>query len=103
MPLRRDQAASWRELDLLRQRVDQLDQHGTRGVGTLQIRIDELIKDLAEIKSGYASWQTEHLKMHKDESDNAKQSRRYILTTSIAILAVVVAILAVSVGHLILK
>ena len=69
----------------------------------MQVRIDELIKDLTELKIGYSSWQTEHLKLHKDETDNARQSRRYILTTSIAILAVVVAILAVSVGHLVLK
>lgn len=99
----RDQYASQRELDLLRQRIDQMDQHGTRGVGTLQVRIDEIIKDLTEMKVGYSTWQTDHLALHKAETDNAKQSRRYILTTSIAILAVVVAVLAISVGHLVFR
>jgi hypothetical protein len=97
----RESGVTQREFDVLRARIDQMDQHGTRGVGTLQVRIDEIIKDLAELKVGYAEWQTGHLIMHKAESDDARTSRRYILTTSIAILAIVVTVLGLSVGHLI--
>lgn len=97
----REALVTQREFETLRNRVDQMDQHGTRGVGTLQVRIDELVKDFAELKVDQVNWQAGHLALHQQETQSAQQSRRYILTTSIAILALVVTILGLAVGHLI--
>lgn len=48
------------EFDLLRQmvgnldsRVTTIDDHGTRGVGAIQIQLSEVIKDLADMKAEF--------------------------------------------------
>lgn len=103
MRLAREPYVTLREFEVLRSRIDQMDQHGTRGVGSLQVRIDELVKDFTEMKIATSEWQTDHLRMHKEETDNARQSRRYILTTTIAILALVITLLGVNLAHLIVR
>lgn len=101
MRLGQDRYVTQREFDVLRTRVDQMDQQGTRGVGSLAVRMDEIVKDFAEAKVDQAKWQADHLKLHEKEVSDAKTTRRYILTTCLTILSLVIAVLAISVGHLI--
>lgn len=88
-------AASQREFDILRNRVEQMDAQGTRGVGALQIRMDEVVKDLAEMQAGTRSWQKHHEQLHLADEAARAAARRFTLTTTLAVLGLLVAILAI--------
>lgn len=63
------------EFDMLKQMVNEqgirltsIDEHGTRGVGVIQVQLTELIKDLAELKTEF-----------KSEQRNRITGRRWVL------------------------
>ena len=46
-----------RRIAAIEQRLDFIDQHGTRQIGVLQLQIQELVKDVGEVKgSRFTSW-----------------------------------------------
>lgn len=94
--------ATRRELDLVRQatdlehaklwaRIDAMDVQGTRGVGVIAVRIDNLIADLAELKSGLAAangaldvrFQAHELQ-HQADATRRKDGSRWRITAAIA-------------------
>lgn len=90
--------ASRRELDMLRQmtqietakiwaRIESMDDHGTRGVGVIAVRMDSLIHDVAELKTEVRTdvaaldgrFDT-HQKLHETEARDRRDSRRWRVT-----------------------
>ena len=59
------------EFDGLAQRVSWLDEHGTRGVGALQIQVTSLAKDIAKVEAA----QDAHVVMHRQEASAQEQRR----------------------------
>jgi len=75
------------EFDALSLRVSWLDEHGTRGIGALQIQVTELAKDMARLEKG----QDDHVKLHETEARERKGDRRWVVASVlIPTLAVVV-------------
>lgn len=96
---RRDAPASQREVDQLGRRIDDLDQHGTRGtvaaVGVVQTQLAEVIKDMGRLEGQTAEWQKAHTKQHEQDLADRAANRKWVIGTVIAILALLVTILAV--------
>jgi hypothetical protein len=86
-------AASQREMDMLRQRVDQIDSGGTRGVGIIQNQITDLIKEVAELKQETRAWQTTHETQHEKDERDRTTGRRWLVGTGIAGIGCMIAIL----------
>ena len=104
-----------RELDLLKaasdtehsklwQRIELMDDHGTRGVQGLTIRIDNLITGLAELKTEVKTdvnkLQTDmdarfeaHQKVHDQDAANRISARRWRIGTAIGAAASMAAVL----------
>lgn len=100
------------EFDMLRQmvgtnqnRLDSIDQNGTRGVQAITVQIVDLVKDLTELRSemslGVSGLRTDmdkrfddHDALHKQEKKDRQSSRRWMIGTAIAFMAVLVAVLA---------
>jgi len=88
-----DIPASRREVDQLREELHRLDDHGSRGVGTLQSQVTDLIKDLTELKADVNNRFEKHEKEHQDEKQNRIIARRWLagfaITLIVALLAVI--------------
>jgi hypothetical protein len=71
------------DLTALSQRIDQrmdwLDAHGTRGVGTLQVQVTELAKDLGRIEQA----QEAHVRLHEQEARDRASTRRWLVASVI--------------------
>lgn len=91
-----ERAASQRELDQLRARVDMIDVQGTRGVGVLQTQVMELIKDLAELRAQAGSWQERHDSQHAADTRERVIGRRWVVGTCIAIVVMLTAVLTLT-------
>lgn len=65
------------EFDGLANRVAWLDEHGTRGVGALQIQVNELSKDIAKVEAG----QENHLRQHTAEAQERTTNRRWLVAS----------------------
>lgn len=89
----RERAASQRELDVLRQRVDQMDAQGTRGVGVIQSQLGDLIRDFAKMEARLDG----HEQLHEGERKDRAANRRWLTGTCIAALVLLVAILGLAV------
>lgn len=108
-----DEFVTRREVDLLKtaadaereklwQRIELMDDHGTRGVQGLTVRLDEVVKDLAEIRAWQAGHEQEHrreadqrARERREDDDSRTTARRFTVTTTIAILVLLVAVLSV--------
>jgi hypothetical protein len=77
-------------------RLDSIDTMGTRGIGTVQLQITELAKDLAGLNQRMDS----HEKEHKQETTDRRSSRRFWITTTIAAYVALQAPLAWLIYHL---
>lgn len=78
------------EFELLKQivtqnqnRLEAIDLSGTRGVGALTSRVDDMVKDLAEFKTEVTNDFREHKALHKDEESKRVSARRWAITTAI--------------------
>jgi hypothetical protein len=58
-------------------RIDWLDEHGTRGVGALQLQVTELAKDVAKVEAS----QEQHVIMHQSEASERQSSRRWLVAS----------------------
>ncbi len=59
--------ATRREVDQLREELRRLDDHGSRGVGSIQAQLTEVVRDLAELKADTGIRFAEHLRHHEQD------------------------------------
>ena len=80
------------------QRLEWLDEHGTRGVGSLQLQVTELAKDVAKVEAAQEAHNTAHVTEARERAAQSRSATRWgvgLLTTILlAGLADFVAILA---------
>lgn len=88
-----ERAASQRDLEILRQRIDYIDANGTRGVGIVSSQVQFLTAGLAELKTSTALWQGHHERQHTEDIRTAVSGRRWLIGTGIAALVMLVAML----------
>lgn len=76
----------WREVDRLDRRadaidrrIDQLDQNGTRGVGALQLTVQQLASDMRE-----------HERKHEEEHAEMAAHRRWLIGIVVGVLVALV-------------
>lgn len=84
-----------RDLDRLERRIEQMDTHGTRGVGVVQSQLADVIKDLAKLEGRMQA----HDQVHVQEARDRASNRRWMVSTAIAFLVLLVAILALLIGQ----
>lgn len=79
------------EFDLLKQmvvtgqtRLDNIDDHGTRGVTGLQAQMTEVVKDLAELKADVNARFEAHTRQHDQDRRERVTGRRWLIGTGIA-------------------
>jgi len=68
----------------IRSEIRELDNHGTRGVLQLSIQVTDLTKSVAKFDEKLEHHEGQHVEERKDRT----KSRRWIITTSIALLSV---------------
>jgi len=68
---------SRREFEALAQRVDWLDEHGTRGVGALQIQVTDLVKDVAKVEKGLEDHAAAHILESKERETQRRSTVRW--------------------------
>jgi hypothetical protein len=80
-----------REFDMLRDqvranqlRLNDIDDHGTKGVASLQVQLTELVKDVLELKGDMNTRFTSHEKVHETDVKNRVSGRRWLIGTGIA-------------------
>lgn len=64
-----------------------------RGVVILQQQVRELSRDLAELKGETTAWQAGHTEQHKSDETARISGRRWLITTWLACMAIVVTLL----------
>lgn len=88
-----DIPATRREVDQLRDDLHRLDDHGTRGIGALQIQVTELVKDLADLKADVNIRFEKHEKEHADDKQNRIIARRWLAGFAITLLVALIAVI----------
>ena len=90
------------EFDMLRgqvdanaQRLDTIDQSGTRGVGVVQQQLMDLKGDLTELRTRFDAHETGH----KEEEKARVSARRWAWSTAIAALVAIKAPLLYLIAH----
>jgi hypothetical protein len=73
-----DQLSGW--MVRLEQRVDAMDQLGTRGMGSVLVQVAELAKDVGELGGEQRSWQRLHREQHDSELAQRTSGRRWLIT-----------------------
>ena len=95
-----EQFVTRREIDLLKAAADidrtklwakleSLDEHGSRGVAALQIRMDNMVASVAEMKADMTAEFGEHRREHEREEAKRVSSRRWLVGSIIAAVAAV--------------
>lgn len=67
--------------------MENIDQHGTRGVAVIQEQVTEVIRDLTSLKIENDIWQKGHTSEHNQERKDRISGRRWTIGTVIAGLA----------------
>lgn len=93
MTLPPEPLATRRELDQLRADLIRMDEHGTRGVLTLTERVTDLIADVLQLRSDLDKRFEAHQRVHDQAERDRRAGRRWIVTTVIAALVCLIAIL----------
>jgi hypothetical protein len=79
--------ATRRELDQLRQDLTRLDDHGSRGVGAIQLQLTELVKDTTELKTDMSNRFAAHEVQHEKQERERVSGRRWLIGISVTALA----------------
>ena len=94
------------EFDLLRQivaanqaRLEGIDLGGTRGVGVVQAQLTDVVKDLVELKSDVSARFDAHQRVHDQDERNRASARRFTVTTTLAILALLLTLIGLVLYH----
>lgn len=88
-----------REFDALSARVNTIDQGGTRGMSVVQTQVGELIKDVSALQSKIESHELAHVAEARQRDIDRREARRYALTTIIAAIATLIAVMALLFTH----
>ncbi len=86
-------------------KIESLDDHGSRGMGTLTTRMDGLIRDVAdlkaEVKTDVGELKTEmgarfeiHEKVHEQDAQSRRDNRRWRITATAGAIATCVTVIA---------
>lgn len=101
-----DEPVSRGEFDLLRQivtanqaRLDLIDLNGTKGVAVVQAQLVEVVRDITELKAEVNARFDAHQRVHDRDQAAQTGARRYALTTTVAVLALLVTILALLIAR----
>ena len=81
-----DEAATRREVDILRDQVNRMDSSGTRGVTALQLQMTDLVKDITELRSSVDKRFEKHEKEHVLEKRDRTSARHWAIATSLTVL-----------------
>jgi hypothetical protein len=65
-------------------RLNQIDDHGTRGVSAVQIQVTNLVKEITELKGDVNSRFDAHQKVHDQDERERTSARRWLIGTVIA-------------------
>lgn len=86
-----DLPATRREVDLLRDELHRLDDHGSRGVGALQVQLTGLVKDLTEMKADVNTHFDDvdkrfdaHQRVHDQDHRDRVTGRRWLMGIGVA-------------------
>ncbi len=82
-----DEFVTRREVDQLRQEIQRMDDHGTRGVTVVQTQLTDVIKDMVELKTEVNKRFEEHQRQHTRDEDSRSANRRWAWSFGIAVLA----------------
>lgn len=85
--------ATRREVDILREEVRRIDDHGSRGVIGIQAQLVDLIKDFVELKAGMDERFAAHARQHTDDRAARLSGRRWLVGTGIAGIVAMAAVL----------
>lgn len=88
-----------REFDRLAARIDAMDAGGTRGMSVVQAQVGELIKDVSALQTKIESHELAHVAEARQRDIDRRESRRYALTTIIAAVATLIAVMALLFTH----
>lgn len=77
-----------RELDLMKaaadvehaklwQKIESIDDHGSRGVSVLQVQVTDITKSIARLESEMDQGFKSHQQLHEREADNLAAGRRW--------------------------
>lgn len=77
----------------MREDLHRLDDHGSRGVGSLQIQVTDVIKDLLELKNDVNSRFEKHEKEHTEDKQNRIIARRWLAGFAITMIIALVAVI----------
>jgi hypothetical protein len=66
-----------------------LDDHGSRGVGTVQAQLTDVIKDVTELKAEMNNRFTEHQRQHERDEDKRTTARRWSMGFAVAMIGAV--------------
>lgn len=92
--------ATRREYDALSARVGAIDAGGTRGMTVVQTQVGELIKDVSELRTKIEGHELAHVAEARQRDIDRREARRYALTTIIAAVATLVAVMALLITRL---
>lgn len=84
-----DEYVTQREFDQLRSELIRIDDHGTRGIGTIQAQLTEVVKDVTELKGEVNSRFAEHQRQHERELADRAVNRRWGIGVAVAMLGAV--------------
>lgn len=84
-----DEYVTQREFDQLRSELIRIDDHGTRGIGTIQAQLTEVVKDVTELKGEMNSRFREHQRQHEAEQADRASNRRWGIGLAVAILGAI--------------
>lgn len=93
MTVQPEAAASQREVDILREELHRLDDHGTRGVGAIQAQLTDVVRDIIELKTEMNGRFEAHQRIHDQDHRDRITGRRWLIGTAIAGLLAMVAII----------
>lgn len=87
-----------------RLRLETIDATGTRGVGALQIRMDDFISSFADFKLEVSNDFKDHITQHEKEKEEHQSNRRWAIGVIVTIITAIgglypILILAVNRGH----
>lgn len=90
-----DQPVSQREIDILRDDVRRMNEHGTLGVQSLQVQLTDAIKDITELKTSMEQRFNAHLRDHEQEKRDRVSGRRWLIAMGAAYIASMSGILGI--------
>lgn len=76
--------ATQREVDILREELHRLDDHGSRGVGAIQAQLTDVVRDIIELKTEMNGRFEAHQRVHDQDHRERVQGRRWLIGTGIA-------------------